>query len=57
MKNLRIFKKNDREMLEAAGLSVCMANGSDALKRIADDICPSVKDDGIWHACQKYHLI
>ena len=48
---------NDREMIEAAGLSVCMENGSETLKKIADEICPSVNDDGIWNAFQKYHLI
>lgn len=48
---------NDREMLEAAGLSICMKNGSEELKKLADDICPSVKDDGIRKAFIKYHLI
>ena len=48
---------NDREMIEASGLSVCMENGSEALKKIADEICPSVNDNGIWHAFQKFHLI
>ncbi len=47
---------NDREMLEAAGLSICMENGSEGLKKLADDICPSVKEHGIREAFLKHHL-
>ena len=48
---------NDKEMLMAAGLSICMRNGSEALKKIVDDICPSVAEDGIREAFLKYHFI
>lgn len=48
---------NDREMIETVGLGICMENGSLALKEIADDVCPSVKEDGIRNAFLKYHLI
>lgn len=48
---------NDREMMEVAGTSICMENGSEALKALADDICPSVDQDGIYKAFEKYHLI
>lgn len=48
---------NDKEMLETAGLSICMENGNDRLKDIVDDICPGVTEDGIWKAFQKYHLM
>lgn len=48
---------NDREMLETAGISICMKNGSENLKKLADDICPSVQEDGIYKAFLKYHLI
>lgn len=48
---------NDREMLEAAGLSICMQNGSDGLKKLADDICPPVGEDGLQKAFLKHHLI
>lgn len=48
---------NDKEMLEAAGLAICMENGSEALKELADDICPSVQEDGIREAFLKHHLI
>lgn len=48
---------NDKEMLEAAGLGICMANGSEEMKHLADDICPAVKDDGIREAFLRHHLI
>ncbi|NBJ93593.1 HAD family hydrolase [bacterium 1xD42-62] len=48
---------NDKEMLEMAGLSICMGNGQEEVKRIADELCPSVSEDGIWHAFLKYNLI
>lgn len=48
---------NDLEMMETAGLSICMANGSEPLKKLADDICPSVKEDGIYQAFEKYRLM
>ncbi len=48
---------NDKEMLETAGLSICMENGSNELKKLVDDICPSVEKDGIREAFLKYHLI
>ena len=48
---------NDREMIEAAGLGICMENGSGELKKMADDICPAVQRDGICHAFLKHHLI
>lgn len=48
---------NDKEMLETAGLGICMENGSTAMKKLADDICPSVADHGIREAFLKHHLI
>ena len=36
---------NDKEMLAAAGFGICMANGSRELQSLADDICPSVKEE------------
>ena len=47
---------NDMEMLQTAGLSICMRNGSEELKKVADDICPSVQEDGIMHVFSKYCL-
>lgn len=48
---------NDLEMMQTAGLSICMSNGSEKLKKIADDICPSVREDGIRTAFLKHHLV
>lgn len=48
---------NDREMIEKAGLSICMENGSGELKKIADDICPPVNKNGIREAFLKHGLI
>ena len=48
---------NDLEMLQTAGTGICMQNGSEKLKRIADDVCPSVSEDGIYTAFLKYELI
>lgn len=48
---------NDKEMLETAGLSICMQNGSEELKRLVDDVCPSVQEGGIRYAFLKHHLI
>ncbi len=48
---------NDKEMLEVAGLSICMQNGSEKVKKIVDDICPSVEENGIKEAFIKHHLI
>ena len=48
---------NDKEMMEAAGYSICMENGSDTLKKLADEICPCVEQDGLYHAFIKLGLI
>ncbi len=47
---------NDEEMLKAAGIGICMQNGSEKLKQNADDICPSVQENGIREAFLKYGL-
>ena len=38
---------NDLEMIETVGCSVCMENGSEALKKISDIVCPPVDRDGL----------
>lgn len=48
---------NDLEMLQAAETGVCMANGSPALRKIADMVCPSVTEDGIYSAFERLRLI
>lgn len=48
---------NDMEMLQAVGTGVAMGNAPGALKEIADDICGSVSEDGIYHYCLAHGLI
>lgn len=48
---------NDIEMLEAVGHGIAMANGSDNVKAIANDICGDVAEDGIYHYCKMHNLI
>ena len=48
---------NDLEMLQSAGTGVCMADGSPALLKIADMVCPSVTEDGLYNAFEKLNLL
>ena len=48
---------NDLEMLRAVEISVCMANGSPSLQKIADMVCPPVTEDGLYRAFEKLQLI
>ncbi len=48
---------NDLEMIETVGYAVCMENGSEKLKKLADLVCPSVDDDGIFKAFEQLGLI
>ena len=48
---------NDLEMLQTAGYSVCMGNGSAALKEVADLVCPPVDEDGLYCAFGRLGLI
>ena len=48
---------NDLEMFGAVGTGVAMANGSDALKAAATDICGACAEDGIHHYCVEHGLI
>lgn len=47
---------NDKEMIETVGHSVVMANGSNALKAMADEVCPAVDEDGLYIAFERNHL-
>ena len=47
----------DVGMIETVGTSVCMGNGSPALKKMSDLVCPSVEDDGIEWAFRELGLI
>lgn len=48
---------NDKEMMETAGYSVCMENGSDILKKLADEVCPCVEQEGLYYAFLKMGLM
>ena len=48
---------NDLEMIQTVGKSVCMANGSEKLKELADIVCPSVSEDGLAKAFAELNLI
>lgn len=47
---------NDYEMLQNAGLKIAMGNGSEKLKQIADYICPTIEEDGLSRAIERYIL-
>lgn len=48
---------NDLELLQTAGVSVCMGNGSAGLKEIAGLVCPPVEEDGLYWAFEKLGFI
>ena len=48
---------NDLQMTDVAGISVCMANGSENLKKHCDRIAPSVYEDGIAREFRALGLI
>lgn len=48
---------NDLAMLKAAGVSVCMENGEEALKAVSDLVCPPVERDGLYQAFLQLGLI
>jgi Cof subfamily protein (haloacid dehalogenase superfamily) len=47
---------NDREMFQTVGLSICMANGSEEVKKTADEVCPAVTEDGLYKAFLRHGL-
>lgn len=48
---------NDMEMLRAVETGVCMANGSPSLLKIADMVCPTVTEDGLYSAFETLKLL
>jgi hydroxymethylpyrimidine pyrophosphatase-like HAD family hydrolase len=48
---------NDIDMLQAVGTGVAMGNSAARIKEIADDVCGSVSEDGIYHYCLEKGLI
>lgn len=49
--------ENDREMLTLVPHSICMGNGSDAIKEIASYTAPALSDDGIYKALKHFSLL
>lgn len=47
---------NDYEMIKVAGVSVAMGNACEELKHIADVVCGTVWEDGIYYEFQKMGL-
>ena len=48
---------NDIEILQAVGTGIAMANASEQLKAVADQVCGHVAQDGIYHYCLEQGLI
>ena len=48
---------NDIEMLKAVGTGVAMANSSEHLKEVADEVCGHVAQDGIYTYCLEHGFI
>ncbi len=48
---------NDVSMIKYAGLGVCMANGPDDVKKVADYVTLSNDEDGVAHAIEKFILV
>lgn len=48
---------NDKEMIKTAGYSVCMENGSETVKKLADEVCPRVEKDGLYQGFLKLGLM
>ena len=48
---------NDVDMMEYAGLSICMGNGRDEIKALADYITSDIDNDGIYNGLEHFGLI
>ncbi len=48
---------NDMDMIAYAGLGICMGNGRDELKAIADYVTADVGKDGIYQALEHFELL
>jgi Cof subfamily protein (haloacid dehalogenase superfamily) len=46
--------ENDRELLEWAGYAVCVENGDDLVKELADWICPGPEEEGVALAIEAF---
>lgn len=48
---------NDQQMLEYAGTAVAMGNSCQELKDLADIVCESVDEDGVYFEFKRMNLI
>ena len=48
---------NDISMLRMADVSVCMGNGTDEAKAVADYVTKPIDEDGLYHAFEHFGLI
>lgn len=48
---------NDLEMMDYAGLSICMGNGDDIVKKSSDFVTKSINEDGLAYAFSVFDLI
>ena len=44
-------------MLLAAGHGIAMGNSVEELKEIAEYVTTDLMDDGVFHACEHFHLL
>lgn len=47
---------NDLDILQAAGLNICMGNGADECKKVADFTTKHISDDGLAYALKHFNL-
>lgn len=47
---------NDLDILQAAGLSICMGNGADECKKVADFTTKDISDDGLAYVLKHFNL-
>lgn len=48
---------NDIDMFQAVGTGVAMGNASEEVKKIANDVCGDVRNDGVYHYLMKHKII
>jgi len=49
--------ENDLDMLKEAGLSICMGNGQDIVKKACDYVCDDVSNDGIYKTLKYFNIL
>ena len=49
--------ENDIDMLLSVGKGIAMGNAAEKVKAIANDICGSVTEDGIYHYLKNHRII